>query len=443
MFPVRPPVICMVSRARNHLSNPYRLTLDTVLDSQAPILPPISCSPSLSLQSIISLPWNLPAAEPAAGVPVSGGAACTPPPCMEGSSKMASPSNTVPNTPTFSSVRPPAHPVLAATSARPVSPGDADEPDHEESAAASSSDTDAHSNTDDGDKNSTVYTGVSRSGLNGRWRAQLSTRGRTVHLGTFASAEEAARAWDRAAVQERGKAAVTNFAISDYINADGSLKTEAGCNSQDSKGQREDECSSRGHKSFRGVYHSGTYGRWKARIVVKGHKIHLGTFASAEDAARAWDLKALEYHGAGTVTNFDASIYASGKVPAPREVEDKSSDDDNLDSSTSSLHIQGPAADRKRSRSTGSTSPTPSDLSDQGTPRAPADSPPSKQRKKHPASHVSPTGTTGSKRPWEFLGHEEEDAKQGDAGVREPTHEECVAFSSLLSLCAAAEAMGS
>ena len=52
------------------------------------------------------------------------------------------------------------------------------------------------------------------------------------------------------------------------------------------------ECS-RGHKSYRGVYHSGTYGRWKARIVVKGHKIHLGTFASAEDAARAWDLKVL------------------------------------------------------------------------------------------------------------------------------------------------------
>ena len=34
---------------------------------------------------------------------------------------------------------------------------------------------------------------VRRSGVHGRWRAQLSTRGRTIHLGTFATAEEAAR----------------------------------------------------------------------------------------------------------------------------------------------------------------------------------------------------------------------------------------------------------
>jgi hypothetical protein len=32
-----------------------------------------------------------------------------------------------------------------------------------------------------------------RSGLNGRYRAQLSTKGKTVHLGTFSTAEEAAR----------------------------------------------------------------------------------------------------------------------------------------------------------------------------------------------------------------------------------------------------------
>jgi len=152
-----------------------------------------------------------------------------------------------------------------------------------------------------------VYTGVSRSGLNGRWRAQLSTRGRTVHLGTFATAEEAAKAWDRAAVQERGKAAVTNFSLSDYLNPDGSLKPDVTASAN--AGKNEDG-SGTGHKTFRGVYHSGTYGRWKARIVVNGQKIHLGTFATAEEAAKAWDLKAIEYRGKGTVTNFDPSDYA-------------------------------------------------------------------------------------------------------------------------------------
>jgi len=166
-----------------------------------------------------------------------------------------------------------------------------------------------------------VYTGVSRSGLNGRWRAQLSTRGRTVHLGTFATAEEAAKAWDRAAVQERGKAAVTNFSLSDYLNPDGSLKPDVTASAN--AGKNEDG-SGTGHKTFRGVYHrlylvearlfeadfyvtSGTYGRWKARIVVNGQKIHLGTFATAEEAAKAWDLKAI-----GKILNL---LYACSDSP--------------------------------------------------------------------------------------------------------------------------------
>ena len=62
-----------------------------------------------------------------------------------------------------------------------------------------------------------------------------------MHLNSFASAEEAARAWDCAAVQERGKADVTHCALSDYINADGSVTTEVGTASQPSKSQREDE----------------------------------------------------------------------------------------------------------------------------------------------------------------------------------------------------------
>ena len=374
-----------------------------------------------------------------------------------GSSKVSSPPTTVPNTPTASAllVAKPAPPVRC--SSQPDA-GD-DHSDGESSSGPSLSDTlhvdgdsDAHSSSPDGDKNVPVYTGVSRSGLNGRWRAQLSTRGRTVHLGTFASAEEAARAWDRAAVQERGKAAVTNFALSDYINADGSVKTEVGLASQPSKSQREDECS-RGHKSYRGVYHSGTYGRWKARIVVKGHKIHLGTFASAEDAARAWDLKALEYRGAGTVTNFDPSVYAGGKFAKPREVDDDEEGVDNNEGGDAEIkpsHRVLPS-DRKRSRGS-SSSPTPSELSDNVTPRthSNASSSPPAKRKKFPEAQMSPLAAK-QKGQWEFLGQEEEGTEGSKPGVArgagkstlggEPSEAERMAFSSLMSLCAAAEAM--
>jgi hypothetical protein len=132
--------------------------------------------------------------------------------------------------------------------------------------------------------------------------------------------------------------------------------------------QRDDACS-RGHKSYCGVYHSGTYGRWKARIVVTGHKIHLGTFASAEDAARALDLKALEFRGAGTLTNFDPSVYAGGKFAKPREVDDDEEGVDNGEEGDAEIkpsHRVLPS-DRKRSRGS-SSSPTPSELSDSHAP---------------------------------------------------------------------------
>jgi len=358
----------------------------------------------------------------------------------------------VPNTPSLRFETPAADALRTVT---PFSQGDvdADESDQESSSGADTDkhvdgDDNAHSMQDD-DKNTPVYTGVSRSGLNGRWRAQLSTRGRTVHLGTFASGPDAARAWDRAAVQERGKAAVTNFALSDYINSDGSLKTDGGSSSQcGGKGQREDEASttnSRGHKSFRGVYHSGTYGRWKARIVVKGHKIHLGTFASAEDAARAWDLKALEYRGAGTVTNFDSCLYATGKVAVPCGLDYQDSGDDGR----RDTHHSG---DRKRNRSNGTSSPSPSELSELSTPRyAPSDS----KRRKHNEAHASPVAASksyatskGGQRMWKFLGEKEEQQNAESSSEEEPevtvqtsSREKCTALSSLLSLCAAAEAM--
>jgi len=426
----------------------------SLLVLQTPILPPISLPPAMGTQV-----WDLCTRAPSSTS--SAESVCTPPhlattmECV--SSKVASPPTTVPNTPTASALLVSKPALLARCASQPHA--EDDDSDGESSSGPSSSgslnhvegDSDAHSSSPDGDKNVPVYTGVSRSGLNGRWRAQLSTRGRTVHLGTFASAEEAARAWDRAAVQERGKAAVTNFALSDYINADGSVKTEVGSASQPSKSQREDECS-RGHKSYRGVYHSGTYGRWKARIVVKGHKIHLGTFASAEDAARAWDLKALEYRGAGTVTNFDPSVYAGGKFAKPREVDDDEEGVDNDEEGDAEIkpsHRVLPS-DRKRSRAS-SSSPTPSELSDNVTPRthSNASSSPPAKRKKFPEAQMSPLAAK-QKAQWGFLGQEEEGTERskpsvargaGKSALGEPNEAERMAFSSLMSLCAAAEAM--
>jgi len=56
---------------------------------------------------------------------------------------------------------------------------------------------------------------------------------------------------------------------------------------------------------FKGVHrHSGKNGRWRA--VIKANKVmyDLGSFATSEEAARAYDAKARELHGEFAVLNF-------------------------------------------------------------------------------------------------------------------------------------------
>ncbi|KAL2942959.1 Ethylene-responsive transcription factor WRI1 [Bienertia sinuspersici] len=63
------------------------------------------------------------------------------------------------------------------------------------------------------------YRGVARHHHNGRWEARIGRvfGNKYLYLGTFSSQEEAAAAYDRAAIQYRGPNAVTNFDISNYI----------------------------------------------------------------------------------------------------------------------------------------------------------------------------------------------------------------------------------
>ncbi|KAI5575603.1 hypothetical protein BDE02_10G222200 [Populus trichocarpa] len=63
------------------------------------------------------------------------------------------------------------------------------------------------------------YRGVARHHHNGRWEARIGRvyGNKYLYLGTYNTQEEAAAAYDMAAIQYRGANAVTNFDVSNYI----------------------------------------------------------------------------------------------------------------------------------------------------------------------------------------------------------------------------------
>uniref|UniRef100_A0A151UF47 AP2-like ethylene-responsive transcription factor At1g16060 family n=1 Tax=Cajanus cajan TaxID=3821 RepID=A0A151UF47_CAJCA len=170
---------------------------------------------------------------------------------------------------------------------------------------------------------SSIYRGVTRHRWTGRYEAHLwdkhcwnESQNKKGRQGAYDDEEAAAHAYDLAALKYWGQDTILNFPLATYQN---DLKEMEGQSREEYIGslRRKSSGFSRGVSKYRGVARHHHNGRWEARIGrVFGNKyLYLGTYATQEEAATAYDMAAIEYRGLNAVTNFDLSRYIKWLKP--------------------------------------------------------------------------------------------------------------------------------
>ncbi len=130
-----------------------------------------------------------------------------------------------------------------------------------------------------------------------KWSARRS--GRTVY------AHRTVRRADGRRTSQTLHQFLTGYAITDHINGDGLDNRRSNLReatvSENGHNRRRD---SDGQSGFKGVSWHARSGKWQALIRANGPQRFLGYFATAGEAARAYDAAARELHGSFATVNF-------------------------------------------------------------------------------------------------------------------------------------------
>jgi hypothetical protein len=157
-------------------------------------------------------------------------------------------------------------------------------------------------------RSSSHYIGVTWNKAQSSWDVRLSDpqTKRSRFIGCFASEEDAARAYDCAAVQARGPGVERNFP--------GEAISEAPETVGEKLKQRSSSC-------YIGItWHKG-HSAWRVKLWDPQTKRSrsVGYYTSEEDAARAYDCAAVQAHGPGAKRNFPGEAISE----APETVGEK------------------------------------------------------------------------------------------------------------------------